>query len=351
MSAKIPPLSIGDIRVDFPFILAPMAGYTDLAFRLVCRQFGSQYCVTEMMLDRLLLVRGKVRSRLFRLNDQDHPVGGQIIGNEPEVMAQAAVELVKMGFDVIDLNFACPVRKAIKRRRGGYMMREPALTLECIKAVVAVVDKPVTCKLRKRYAEKGPVDDFWRIAEGAFDAGVKALCVHARAVDALYHGQADWEFLAEVKHRFKDRTIIGSGDVANPAKALAMIQQTGVNGVAVARGALGNPWFFRQVTDLMDGREMYRPAIREQRAVLLAHFESCVELYGALKGSKQMRGFGVKYARMHSKPKEVRVAFVNVKNSNDWRAVLDCYYPADGSPAMEIPACPVPELGSGGSGP
>lgn len=350
MSYEIQPMRIGRLQVDFPFILAPMAGYTDLAYRLMCRQFGSEYCVTEMMLDRLLLVRGKVRSRLFRLNDQDHPVGGQIIGNEPEIMARAAVELGTMGFDVIDLNFACPVRKAIKRRRGGYMMRDPELTIECIKAVVAAVDKPVTCKVRKRYAENGPADDFWRIAEGAFDAGVQALCVHARSVDALYHGQADWEFLAEVKRRFPDRTIIGSGDVANPQKALAMLQQTGVNGVAVARGALGNPWFFRQVRDLMEGRDLYRPTILEQRTILLQHFDSCAQLYGELKGSKQMRGFGVKYARMHSKPKEVRVAFVNVKTADDWRTVLDRFYPADGPPEAD-PVGPVPELGANGSGP
>ena len=329
MSVSLKPLRIGSLTIDFPVILAPMAGYTDLAFRLLCRQFGAGYCVTEMMLDRLLLVRGKVRTRLLAVSDADHPVAGQIIGSEPDVMAASAVELCKIGFDVMDLNFACPVRKALRRRRGGYMMSQPQQTIDCIKAVLAAVDRPVTCKLRQKFKDSDDCDDFWRIAAGAFEAGAAAICVHARSVQALYHGKADWAFLAEVKRRFADRTIIGSGDVGSPAKVLAMFEQTGVDGVAVARGALGNPWFFRQVRDLLEGREPYKPDIAQQREVLLSHFDACVELYGPLKGHKQMRGFGVKYARMHHKPKELRMAFVNVKNAADWRAVLDRYYPPD----------------------
>jgi len=338
MTPTIKPFSIGPIKIDFPFWLSPMAGYTDLPFRLLCREFGAPYTITEMMLDRLLLVRGRVKSRMFHLTDQDHPVGGQIIGSDPAIMAKAAVELCQMGFDVIDLNFACPVRKALRRRRGGWMMNTPRETVEVIKAVVAAVDRPVTCKLRQRFKDKDTLDDFWEIAEGAFSAGAAALCVHARSVEACYHGKADWAFLAEVKRRFPDKTILGSGDIGQPAKAIAMLQETGVDGVAVARGALGNPWFFRQVRDLLEGREMYRPTIPEQRAVLLRHFDACCELYGPLKGSKQMRGFGVKYARMHARPKEVRVAFVNVKSSRDWRAVLDRFYPADGVLPPPAPA-------------
>lgn len=340
MSLPLKPFFIGPIRIDFPFWLSPMAGYTDLPFRLLCREFGAPYAVTEMMLDRLLLVRRKVRSRMFHLTDQDHPVAGQIIGSEPAVMAQAAVELCQMGFDAVDLNFACPVRKALRRRRGGWMMCTPRETVEVVRAVVAAVDRPVTCKLRQRYKDKDGNEDFWEIAQGSFEAGAAAICVHARSVEACYHGRADWEFLAEVKRRFPDKTILGSGDVGQPAKAIAMLQQTGVDGVAVARGALGNPWFFRQIRDLLEGREMDRPSLPEQRAVLLRHFDACCEWNGPLKGAKQMRGFGVKYARMHPRPKEVRVAFVGVKNAGDWRAVLDHYYPENGILPAPVAAHP-----------
>ena len=326
MIFEFKPFRIGHIRIEFPVVLAALAGYTDLPYRLICRQMGSQYCATEMMLDRLLLVRGKHRSRMFALTDADHPVAGQIIGNEPETMAKAAVEMATMGFDVIDLNFACPVHKAISRRRGGHLMSKPQQVLEIIRAVTAAVQKPVTLKLRQKFKASDDESSFWQIAEGAFDAGVSSICVHARSVEAKYHGPADWEFLAAVKKRFADRTILGSGDVLTPEKALDMFRQTGVDGVTVARGALGNPWFFRQVRDVAAGRAMYKPSLAEQRAILLRHFRDCSELYGA-KGHRIMRGFGVKYARMHDHPKEVRMAFVMVKNADDWQAVLDKHYP------------------------
>ncbi|MFB3891592.1 MAG: tRNA dihydrouridine synthase [Phycisphaerae bacterium] len=329
MPTTLKPLRIGDIVIDFPVILAPMAGYTDLAYRLLCRQFGAPYCITEMMLDRLLLVRGKVRSRLFKLTDQDHPVAGQIIGNEPDVMAQAAKALCEIGFDAIDLNFACPVRKALSRKRGGYLMGRPDLAVEIVRAVKAAVARPVTIKVRQKFLNSDTEENFYRIAEGALAAGAAAVTVHARSVETKYHGPADWEFLAAAKRRFAGSVIIGSGDVSSPAKALEMIERTGVDAASVARGALGNPWFFRQVRDLADGHEPYKPTLAQQREVLLRHFTADCELYGPLKGPRHMRGFGVRYARLHAHPKEVRMAFVHVKRAEDWHAVLDRFYPAE----------------------
>lgn len=328
MGQAIGPFWIGNVPIDFPVVLAAIAGYTDLPYRLICRRFGSPYCATEMMLDRLVLMIGKLRNRMATLAPEDHPVAGQVIGSEPGVMAAAGAELCRMGFDIVDLNFACPVRKALSRRRGGYLMGQPGQVLEVVRAVVAAVDRPVTLKLRRSFKDSDTAnDDFWRIAEGAFDAGVAALTVHARSVEAMYRGPARWEFLAEVRRRFPDRTIIGSGDVHKPADALRMIAETGVTAAAVARGALGNPWFFRQARDLAAGREPYQPSVAEQRAVMEGHFEHGVRFYGPEKGPKIMRKFGIKYARLHAHPKKVRMAFVDVKNPEDWRAVLETYYP------------------------
>jgi len=307
-------------------VLAALAGYSDLAYRLICRRAGCEYCTTEMMLDRMLLVPGKLRRRLVRLSDDDHPVAGQLVGNEPEVMAAAARVLCEMGFDVVDLNFACPVRKALRRGRGGALMSRPDVAVEITRAVLAASDRPVTLKLRQKFANDDATDAFWQIAEAAFDAGAAAICVHGRSVEQKYFGPADWEFIAAVKGRFGDRTIIGSGDVLKPADALAMLERTGVDAVTVARGCLGNPWFFRQVRDLAAGREPYAPTLAEQREVMLGHFGHSCEIYGERRGANHMRKFGIKYARMHPRSREVRMAFATVKNARQWQDVLGRFY-------------------------
>jgi tRNA-dihydrouridine synthase B len=326
MAIELKPFRIGLLEIKSPVILAALAGYSDLAYRLICRQFGAPYCATEMMLDKLLLIRGKIRSRLFKITPDDHPVAGQLIGNDPATMAQAAVGLAEMGFDAIDLNFACPVRKALSRRRGGFLMSKPAQVLQIVQAVRDAVDKPVTLKLRQKFRADDNEDNFWQIAEGAFAIGASAICIHARSVEVKYFGPADWQFIKSVKQRFPDKTIIGSGDILVPQKALDMLEQTGVDAVAAARGALGNPWFFRQVQDLAAGLPAYKPSLAEQRDVLLRHFHADCELYGLDKAHKHMRGFGVKYARMHPHPKDIRVAFVNVRSAQDWQAVLETHY-------------------------
>lgn len=317
---------IGGLEVRSPIILAAMAGYTDLGYRLICRSFGAEYCATEMMLDRLLLLPGKLRGRLVRLDEADHPVAGQIIGNEPHTMAAAAGELGRMGFDVVDLNFACPVRKALARQRGGHLMSRPGHAVQILRAVQAVAERPVTLKLRQQFGRGDSTDAFWRISEAAFDAGAAAVCIHARSVEQKYLGRADWAFIAEVKRHFHDRTIIGSGDVLKPADALAMLQQTGVDAVAVARGCLGNPWFFRQAMDVAAGRQPCRPTIAEQRQVLLHHLQWSCDLYGATRGPKHMRKFGIKYARLHPRSRDVRMAFAAVKTPGQWQQVLDSHY-------------------------
>ncbi len=325
VTVELRPFRIGDIQVPFPVVLAPLAGYSDLAFRLLCRRHGAAFCTTEMMLDKLLLAGEKLRRRMVQMDPADHPLAGQLIGREPEMMASAAAMLREMGFDAVDLNFACPVRKALARRRGGYLMSRPEEAAEITRAVVAAVDRPVTLKLRRSFRTADGDEDFWRIAEAAFDAGAAGLCVHARSVEMRYTGRADWGFVAAVKRRFPDKTIIGSGDVLRPADALAMLEQTGVDAVAAARGALGNPWFFRQVADVAAGREPYRPSVAEQREHLAWHFEHVHSRQGD-RAAKIMRKFGIKYSRLHPTPAKVRMAFVAVSRPDEWHAVLEEFY-------------------------
>lgn len=331
MSFRLKPFRIGALEIPSPVVLAPLAGYSDLPYRRVCRRLGAPYCATEMLLDRSLTVSRKLRKRLLTLTEDDHPVAGQLIGSDPGEMAAAAGLLCEYGFDVIDLNFACPMRKALRRGRGGALMAKPAQAVDIVRAVVGAVDRPVTLKLRSAYSEKDRDHEaFWRIAEQAFDAGASAICVHGRSVGCRYVGPADWGFLAEVKRRFPHRTIIGSGDAHTADQTLRMLEETGVDAIAGARGALGNPWFFRQVDDVAAGREAYRPSIPEQREILSWHFEMACELYGPVRGPKIMRKHGIKYSRLHATPRKVRMAFVEVKSSSDWCRVRDTLYPADG---------------------
>jgi len=320
------PFRIGRIEIGLPVVLAALAGYSDLAYRRICRRLGAPYCATEMMLDRMLLGPNRQQRLMARIEAADHPVAGQLVGNRPDEMAAAAKALEEMGFDVIDLNFACPVRKALGRKRGGFIMSEPDQAIAITRAVCRAAEKPVTLKLRQKSANAGSEDAFWRIAEAAFEAGAAAICVHARSVEQKYAGPADWGFLARVKAHFRDKIIMGSGDVLTPGHALEMLRQTGVDAASAARGCLGNPWFFRQVRDLADGRAPYEPSLAEQREVMIEHLQGASELYGPLRGVKHMRKFGIKYARLHPSPKHVRMAFVAARKPQDWHEVLRLYY-------------------------
>lgn len=334
------PLRIGPLTLDFPVVLAALAGFSDLSYRLICRGAGAPYCATEAMLDRLLLLDGKLRRKLVRTDPADHPLAGQIMGIEPKGMAEAAVVLRDMGFDVIDLNFACPVRKVVSKKRGGYMMSSPGTALETVRAVRdAVPDRPVTLKLRRAFLESDAGNAaFWEIARGAFEAGVAAIAVHARSVDQKYKGRADWGFLKEVKAAFPDRTVLGSGDVMSAADALRMIRETGVDGVLAARGAIGNPWIFRQAKDLAAGLAPFHPGLEEQRELIERHFELAKSLYGQRRAAKLMRTFGIHYARVHPHPAQVRMAFVAVATEGDWRAVLVAHY--GGPPPIVMETAP-----------
>jgi nifR3 family TIM-barrel protein len=250
------------------------------------------------------------------------------MGSDPETMARAAVVLNGLGFDVIDLNFACPVRKVVSRGRGGFLMSQPELALRIVRAVrAAVPGRPLALKLRKGFrADAESTRNFWTIAGGALEAGADALCVHGRTVDQMYSGAADWGFLGEVKRAFGGATVIGSGDVRAAGDALRMISETAVDGVAAARGAIGNPWFFGQVRDLAEGRTAMPPSLPEQRALLERHFRLTLEQYGMRKAALIMRHFGIGYARIHPHPKTVRMGFVQVKTEEDWRRVLETHY-------------------------
>jgi nifR3 family TIM-barrel protein len=333
----MPPLRIGPLEIGFPVVQAALSGYSDWPMRLTARRHGASYAICEVMLDQFLVTVKDNRRRnqhFLRISDEERPVGGQLMGAEPQQFAAGATKLVQAGFDVIDINFGCPVKKVLGRCRGGFHLSQPDVALEIVRRTRDAVPPhiPVTVKMRRGIDDShASRDKFFTILDGAMDAGVAAVTVHGRTVEQRYIGPSRWQFLAEVKRHVGPRlTILGSGDLFSARDCLAMLEQTGIDGVTVARGAIGNPWIFREARALAAGLPLpLPPTLHEQRAVMLEHFALAQELYGEDRAGPQMRKFGIKYAALHPDHVFVRQAFTQVRCLADWQAVLAHWYAAD----------------------
>jgi len=331
----ISPLQIGPVEIGFPVVQAALSGYSDWPMRVIARRLGAPYALCEVMLDQFL-VAIKKRSRIEQIlciSDEDHPVGGQLMGAEADEFARGALKLVDAGFDVIDINFGCPVKKVVGRCRGGYHLSQPRTALDIVRRTrdVVPVHIPVTVKMRRGIDDTPESrDKFFEILDGAFALGVAAVTVHARTVQQRYVGPSQTTFLTEVKRHVGDRTILGSGDLFSAQDCLDMLNQTGVDGVTAARGAIGNPWIFQQARALADGRPLpAAPGLHEQREVIREHYRLAEELYGPRRCGPLMRKFGIKYAAMHPQYELVRTAFAKIQSREEWDGVLDRWYAED----------------------
>lgn len=331
---------------DAPFYQAGLAGYSDAAMRLVARRHGCPFCVTEALLDRTLVNGGKGRAREDpdllaeecgtgdpeenrAAGLDDHPIAGQLMGTYPEEMAAGSRILTEFGYDVIDVNLACPVKKVRRRARGGHFLREPDAAIAILRAVREAVPEsiPTTVKLRRAWDDTPDMAaSFERVFNAAYELGYAWCTVHCRTVEQRYNGPGRWAFLTELRERHPDRIIFGSGDVWDVNDIFAMIELTGVTGVSVARGCIGNPWIFRQARDMMAGKEPQAPSLAEQRAVLLEHFELAVHLHGEKAASRMMRKFGIKFSVHHPDPESVKPEFIRCRTIDEWRSVLDRNY-------------------------
>lgn len=329
------PLKIGGVTLGFPVVQAALSGYSDWPMRLLARRFGASYSLCEVMLDQFLVsLRDRQRNRHFLYNTaEEQPVAGQLMGAEPEQFAQGAQKLVEAGFAVIDINFGCPVRKVVGRCRGGYHLSQPEVALEIVRRTRDTVpsEVPVTLKMRRGMDDTAESrDNFYQILDGAFAYGVSAITVHGRTVEQKYKGPSRWEFLREVKKHVGDRTILGSGDLFTAADCWRMIEQTGIDGVTVARGCIGNPWIFAQTRALADGQPLPAPAsTHEQAEVMKEHWDLAEQLYGTERVGVMMRKFGIKYSASHPDYIAVRTDFAKIKDRAEWYAVLDKHYSED----------------------
>jgi tRNA-dihydrouridine synthase B len=337
------PLSIGNVPIGFPIVQAALSGYSDLPMRVIARRHGASYTICEVMLDQFLLALNKRQKtkHFLDIHPDEHPVGGQLMGAEPEQFSLGALKLVEAGFDIIDVNFGCPVKKVLGRCRGGFHLSQPDVAIEILRRTRDIVPDqiPVTVKMRRGIDDtQESRDNFFRILDGAVELGLAAATVHGRTVSQRYVGPSRWEFLAEVKRHVGDAIkILGSGDLFAADDCLRMLAETNVDGVTVARGAIGNPWIFQQAQALSVGEPLPPPpSLHQQAAVMRQHYTLCEQTYQPARAPIVMRKFCIKYSQSHPNHEAVRQSLVKMRSREDFESALELHYGEDG-PGRYVP--------------
>lgn len=280
-------LQIGDVTLKNNLILAPMAGVTDLPFRLLCKEQGAGLLCMEMVSAKAIYFRNKNTESLLQIDDREPPVSLQLFGSDPDIISEMAKRIEDRPFSILDINMGCPVPKVAGNGEGSALMKNPKLVEEIVSKTARAIRKPVTVKIRKGFDEEHVnAVEIARIAEAS---GAAAVAVHGRTREQYYHGKADWDIIRQVKEAVKI-PVIGNGDVTSPEAAEAMLRETGCDGIMIGRGAQGNPWIFHQILHWMETGEMEgRPSTDEVKEMILRHARLLVECKGVYTGIREMR--------------------------------------------------------------
>lgn len=280
-------LMIGNLALDNPYILAPMAGVTDLPFRLLCKEQGAGLLCMEMVSAKALQYKNRNTKALLNIHPEEYPVSLQLFGCDPDIISRMAHEIEELPFQVLDINMGCPVPKVVKNGEGSALMNQPRLVYEIVSQTVHAIKKPVTIKIRKGFDESHVnAVEIARIAE---EAGAAAVAVHGRTREQYYSGRADWDIIRKVKEAVSI-PVIGNGDVIDGESALRMRRETGCDGVMIGRGAQGNPWVFSGLQEYeRTGIMPRRPKPEEIRDMMLRHAKLQMKYKGDSLGIREMR--------------------------------------------------------------
>lgn len=300
----MPELQIGNVKLENDLILGPMAGVTDLPFRLLCKEHGAGLLCMEMVSAKGIMYNNKNTKFLLTIDERERPVSLQLFGSDPDIISEQAKRIEELPFDILDINMGCPVPKIVNNGDGSALMKNPLLAGEIIEKTVRAIQKPVTVKIRKGFDEEHI--NAVEMAHIAQESGAAAIAVHGRTREQYYSGKADWEIIRKVKEAVKI-PVIGNGDVWTPQDAIDMRKQTGCDGVMIGRGAQGNPWIFKQILHYeQTGELLEKPSPQEVTEMILRHAKMQMEFKGEYIGMREIRKHAAWYTAGYKNSAKLR---------------------------------------------
>lgn len=301
---NMPELQIGNVKLENDLILGPMAGVTDLPFRLLCKEQGAGLLCMEMVSAKGMMYNNKNTKFLLTIDERERPVSLQLFGSDADIISEQAKRIEELPFDILDINMGCPVPKIVNNGDGSALMKNPLLAGEIIEKTARAIQKPVTVKIRKGFDEEHI--NAVEMAHIAQESGAAAIAVHGRTREQYYSGKADWEIIRKVKEAVKI-PVIGNGDVWTPQDAIDMRKQTGCDGVMIGRGAQGNPWIFKQILHYeQTGELLEKPSPQEVTEMILRHAKMQMEFKGEYIGMREIRKHAAWYTAGYKNSAKLR---------------------------------------------